>query len=416
MKYQQGFVPLVIILLVVMGVVAGGGYVVFKDKQTQEEFEKGIDNLSNSSENDKSDKPSTNITTSSKNTTSFVSIPDPIYIAANNNFKKDGEHVYYENKVLLNADPATFQVIGGLYSKDKNNVFVLSCWGEGYAGCAVILEDADPSTFTVISDVLAKDSLHVFYLGKILKDADPVTIKIAGQEKYESRTELSFIKDRSHVWRVFGGGDAKLLPNADPATFVPLTWYYSRDAKSVYFFESIVSGADPATFEVLKEIYYGKDKKNVYHAREIILGADAKTFISIGGGYFKDSTSVYKGGVKMLDTEPGTFRVLIGPDNSQTFSINKNRVYWGELNIPNADATTFVSLGEHYGKDKNFVYFKNRKVPGADVATFRANAYVALDKNHYYEFDKVLNSPSESQYGGWEELGVKVPPQVPKSF
>jgi len=43
MKYQKGFAPLVIILLVVLGVgVVGGGYVVIKDKQEQEKLEAEI--------------------------------------------------------------------------------------------------------------------------------------------------------------------------------------------------------------------------------------------------------------------------------------------------------------------------------------------------------------------------------------
>ena len=40
MKYQKGFAPLVIILLVVLGVgIVGGGYVVVKDKKQQKQLE-----------------------------------------------------------------------------------------------------------------------------------------------------------------------------------------------------------------------------------------------------------------------------------------------------------------------------------------------------------------------------------------
>ena len=47
MKYQhQGFTPLVIILLVVLGIgVVGGGYVVYQDKQQQKKLEIQISKL-----------------------------------------------------------------------------------------------------------------------------------------------------------------------------------------------------------------------------------------------------------------------------------------------------------------------------------------------------------------------------------
>src|SRR5665811_1281569 len=54
MKYQKGFAPLIIILLVVLGIgVVGGGYVIYKDKQQQKEFEAKIQDLKNSPTSDK---------------------------------------------------------------------------------------------------------------------------------------------------------------------------------------------------------------------------------------------------------------------------------------------------------------------------------------------------------------------------
>jgi len=409
-EHQKGFAPLVIILLVVLGLgVAGGGYVLYKDKQEQKKLETQIQDLQNQPVNDVSNKPSTNTTTTSTKLkfSSVSSLPVSLIYPATT---KDANNVYFENKIIPNADPATFQAIGGMYLKDKNNVFTYSCFGEGSPYCVSILKNADVKTFTALSNFLAKDFSHVFYYEEIIQNADPNTLVIASyQPGPKLNSDLIFLKDKKYVYYVQARTRAEVLPNADPATFEPLSWYYSKDAKNVYFFTDIVLNADPATFELLKEIYYGKDNKNVYFHEKIIQGADPKTFISLGGSYFKDSTSVYKEGVKIPNTDPQTFKVLTGSDKYSNFTINNNIVYYTGLKIPDADATSFVAIGEFYGKDKNFAYFKTRKVPGADVATFRANAYVALDKNHFYEFDKVLNSPSESQYGGWEDLGVQVP-------
>src|SRR3989344_1882275 len=184
------------------------------------------------------------------------------FVILDNYLEKDKNNVYLGDKIVQDADPATFQIIDGMYSKDKNNVFAYSCLAEGNPGCIVVLKGADVKTFTTIAGSLAKDSSFVYYLGKILKDADPMTITIAGEEKYKGgNSEISYLKDKSYVWRVYAQSNAEVLPNADPATFNPLSWYYSKDAKNVYFYEYPVLDADAATFELLEQIYYGKDKK-----------------------------------------------------------------------------------------------------------------------------------------------------------
>lgn len=56
MKYQKGFSPLVIILLVVLGIgVVGGGYVLYKDKQQQKKLETQIQDLQNQPVGDTTD-------------------------------------------------------------------------------------------------------------------------------------------------------------------------------------------------------------------------------------------------------------------------------------------------------------------------------------------------------------------------
>lgn len=79
MKYQnqRGFAPLVIILLVVLGIgIAGGGYVLYKDKQQQKKLETQIQDLQNqpaidtSNNTDVTNKQNTSDNTSKTNTVS----------------------------------------------------------------------------------------------------------------------------------------------------------------------------------------------------------------------------------------------------------------------------------------------------------------------------------------------------------
>lgn len=51
MKYQKGFVPLLIILIAVLGLVAGGGYVVYKDKQAETKRKEVLEKIKNFNNN-----------------------------------------------------------------------------------------------------------------------------------------------------------------------------------------------------------------------------------------------------------------------------------------------------------------------------------------------------------------------------
>jgi hypothetical protein len=52
-------------------------------------------------------------------------------------YTKDKNHVWFENKIMEHADPATFEFISPEYTKDKNHVY--------YEG--KLVEGADPGTF-----------------------------------------------------------------------------------------------------------------------------------------------------------------------------------------------------------------------------------------------------------------------------
>lgn len=54
MKYQKGFAPVILILLIVLGLGAvGGGYMIYRDKQQLKKFNAQIENLENEPEDNK---------------------------------------------------------------------------------------------------------------------------------------------------------------------------------------------------------------------------------------------------------------------------------------------------------------------------------------------------------------------------
>ncbi|MBL0337253.1 MAG: DKNYY domain-containing protein [Chitinophagaceae bacterium] len=83
-------------------------------------------------------------------------------------FEKDKKYVYYARAtsdgvyrfIVDKADPKTFQSLGDRYGKDKSAVFYES----------KIVKDADLKTFKVLYDQdSAKDKRHKYYLGDIVE-------------------------------------------------------------------------------------------------------------------------------------------------------------------------------------------------------------------------------------------------------
>jgi len=86
--------------------------------------------------------------------------------------------------------------------------------------------------------------------------------------------------------------------DADPATFIALDQYYSKDAKHVWIIQNpseegalrsaLISGADPSTFTLIPDPHsgdpegvsdkYTKDMNHVYAYGQLINGAEVKTF------------------------------------------------------------------------------------------------------------------------------------------
>ncbi len=105
-----------------------------------------------------------------------------------NHFGKDKDQVFMNGQVLHGVDPATFEYLGGLYFRDKNH---------GYYHYGAKCSD-DPANFAVVPAPpgqlirFAKDSRHVYSGARILENADPATFE----------PMVNGWKDKSgeHVW------------------------------------------------------------------------------------------------------------------------------------------------------------------------------------------------------------------------
>lgn len=140
---------------------------------------------------------------------------------------------------------------------------------------------------------LAKDKNNVYYHGRpiIGVDLDTFTPLL---DPYDA-TVGYFAKDSQHVYKLRfaskGESAGMIVPNADPASFAVVSWVFAKDKNTVWSGRggggltglAVVEGADAPTFSVVllkdKPTSYFKDKNYVYWLESIIPGADPATFV-----------------------------------------------------------------------------------------------------------------------------------------
>ena len=218
----------------------------------------------------------------------------------NTTWAKDRKKAYFmgESSVWL-SDYESFHPIKGkssilsyAYAADKDNVYYKDH----------IIKEADPQTFTEIDYEVGQDKHRVYYKGEVsdVKDYKKLSsigsffsdgknlyshelkrIAEADLHTFRQIENTNWYVDKNHVW-----WQNKLVEKANPKTIQPVYSYtylnkerilsgadfnYGKDDKYVYFQDSIIPNADPATFEKIdlgewvvfdkNRIYKGKDSK-----------------------------------------------------------------------------------------------------------------------------------------------------------
>jgi len=145
---------------------------------------------------------------------------------------RDAAHVYFKERLVSGADPATVK------AKD----YPLFCDANDYYYKGAPLHITDIRSFEVIElddiRMWAKDSQTVYFDSLHVKDANPATFRI-----------LDFLegKDDRHVFY-----REEILPDADPNTYEVLG-LYSKDKSHVWYCGNLVEDADAASFHLDKE-------------------------------------------------------------------------------------------------------------------------------------------------------------------
>jgi hypothetical protein len=197
------------------------------------------------------------------------------------------------------------------------------------------------------------------------------------------------------------------MMNADPETFQPLKYGYSKDTKRVYFRGKTVEETDAESFSVIENRYfrpYGADQYRVFHMdKKLSEEIDAGSFEILHRPYFKDRNRVYYGKhytiLKGADPDTFTWQEYRGKINDLYYAYDRKNAYYCENGVVTAitgiDHATFTVLGRHYAKDKNRVYYTYMIVNGADPPSFhvpeKLRQHVGRDKNHFFVKGKVVD-------------------------
>jgi DKNYY family len=181
--------------------------------------------------------------------------------------------------------------------------------------------------------------------------------------------------------------------------------YYARVGDAIYLQERLIAGADAPTFQLLRTnhciLAIARDKNHVYEGGVPRPEIDAPTFEMLEDFIARDRSHVYFLMHAVTGADPATFRILRPRRKCRQdfsgFSLDQAHVYLNMMLLPGADPRTFELVepeldakGECvrtgvYSRDAHHVWNGNVEVEGADPATFVVGPNGrARDKNRSY--------------------------------
>jgi hypothetical protein len=300
---------------------------------------------------------------------------------------KDGEVIFNQGMKglgaahhfpVVDADPATFEIINKDYGKDIKRAF--------YKG--KVISKSDGPSFAFLESAYSSDKYHVYYYGAAISDK-PSGFKIIYRSK-NNGPRLTLSTDGE---RILKGKNSFMSGKADAGSFeqIDRTDYF-RDKFRVYSLNKIIDGADPATFEIVGRFdgRYTQDANAIFYNGNRVPGIDKATHDIIDEVHHRDASKVFFG-LDPLSEDPENFKVL-----SRAYSKDSKSVYWRGRKISD-DAAKFIAFpserSESYAKDSTASFWGWKVIEDADVESFTGlNHKYAKDKNHVYFGSLNLNS------------------------
>jgi hypothetical protein len=315
------------------------------------------------------------------------------------------------------GEPVQKEISDSYYYTKKGDGIMYSQMGNWFELGKKRIEEADVSTFEVLSIYVAKDAHNAYYRGKRLEQKiDIPTFRV----KQDNLIMNHYPVDKNNVYHFPINDEAKILPQADPETFVQTELAWGMDKERVYYNDK-VTPLNRNSFELLNE-QFCKDDSNLY-AYSYLFGltrvqADIAKLQKVDKKLVRDQTHVYAQYPPYMSKNNGNSIHTIPYDNISSlrwlnhdffelddqvyfhgfllegikspnyeiidyvYILSDSLVYFKDQRIKEADAASFIHVGRDYSKDKNHVYYMHEIQQEADANSFRA-----VEKRPYFRDD-----------------------------
>ena len=270
----------------------------------------------------------------------------------------------------MQVDAKSFEVLSEDIAKDKNAVY--------FRGTTQKL--VDKNSFYVDNQI-PKDRFHVYYIDQalgfnIIQGADPKTYELV-------KDHINWARDKDHY---FYSND---MIKADRKTFSFVNDYFLMDKDSVYVspnigtFKAVVANA--GNIEAINK-YYIRIGNTIYYppfqqGSDVItrsfktidkirvldqdhISVDNKTILFRGKSFRFEQVDAPSFALFPIDEKNDVY-------GSNSYSKDKNNVYYNQEIIPGADIKTFIPLGHDFGKDAKNVFYQKQLLEGVDANSFK---------------------------------------------
>ena len=137
--------------------------------------------------------------------------------------------------------------------------------------------------------------------------------------------------------------EGRELPEADATTFSVFSFPYSKDALHAYYFDSIISGADPQSFTLFDGTGYASDAHQVFYKTGVTEGADPQTFKVVS--------------VDTRTLPPSKCGPVCGI-RYDTYGTDMGGIYYGATRLVGADQASFDFVRPGCLQSRGRVYYK----------------------------------------------------------
>jgi hypothetical protein len=191
-------------------------------------------------------------------------------------------------------------VLSEEYTRDKNRVYYKVISNDEFI--VIVLPEADPASFEMLGGGLSRDKKLVWYNSDIRHGVDAATVEpIEGGPVFRDKNSVFYQYDA--------------IAAADPASFKHIGSGYYADSKRVYWCSTPIPGADPSDFEVMGDSFIAKDRSRIYRSGEPLPGYDVASFELIlhnGAGFqiFSDKNGIHLDKMTFPRSKPGKAEVI----------------------------------------------------------------------------------------------------------